>query len=88
MLVQGIRPGIAVVHVKLLDRAWQDVDSESVEIEVIVDRPDMWFIPYQPVYLIPLSYVDYTVMMKKMDKIEGRRIERRGGVGWVGEGRM
>ena len=82
MLVQGIKAGVVVVHVKLRDRAWQNVSPDSVNLTI--NKPDIWFVPYQPVYLIPLSYMDYIVKIRKMDKMEGRRRERSGGSGMSG----
>ena len=81
MLVQGINTGSGVVHVKLLNRAWRGVSPDSVRLIV---KENLMLKPYLPTYLLPLSYVDYTLERRKQGRVEG---EGEGGEGRGGEGR-
>ena len=83
VLVQGINTGSAVVHVKLLNRAWKGVSPDSVRLLV---KENLMLKPYLPTYILPLSYVDYTLERRKQGKVEGEEESREGGRGGM-EGR-
>ena len=78
MLVQGINTGSAVVHVKLLNRAWRGVSPDSVRLLV---KENLMLKPYLPTYILPLSYVDYTLERRKQGKVEGEEGRGEGGRG-------
>ena len=70
MLVQGINTGSVEVHVKLQNKAWQDVPPGSAQLTVKE--------PCQPVYSITLNS---TVERRNSGQVEGRVIkEGRGSV--------
>ena len=83
VLVQGINTGSAVVHVKLLNRAWKGVPPDSVRLLV---KENLMLKPYLPTYILPLSYVDYTLERRKQGKVEGEEGRDEGGRGGM-EGR-
>lgn len=68
-MVQGINAGRVVVHVKLQNTAWQNVPSDSVQLII---KENMMLKPNWPVFIIPLSYVDYTVWRRKQGWVEGQ----------------
>ena len=83
VLVQGINTGSAVVHVKLLNRAWKGVSPDSVRLLV---KENLILKPYLPTYILPLSYVDYTLERRKQGKVEGEEGSARvGGERWKGK---
>ena len=77
MLVQGINTGSGVVSVKLVSRAWQGVSPDSVRLIV---KENLMLKPYLPTYIIPLSYVDYTLERRKQGRVEGEGEGIRGKV--------
>ena len=68
VLVQGINTGSAVVHVRLLNRAWRGVSPDSVRLLV---KENLMLKPYLPTYILPLSYVDFTLERRKQGRVEG-----------------
>ena len=66
--------GSVVVRAKLQNRAWQNVPPDSVRLIV---KENMMFMPNLPVFIIPLTYMDYTVWRKKQGgcKVESEDME-------------
>ena len=53
---------------KSVSRAWQGVSPDSVRLIV---KENLMLKPYLPTYIIPLSYVDYTLERRKQGRVEG-----------------